>query len=222
LQQVNLRHFSWNAYYNAAPIEKNGHFLWIPVQKSDGETCLPHFPQVLTFEFLEDAIYLFKKLDQSIVFFNGLHAGASVNHIHLQAVHHHQPLALATTPLKPMGNAAPVLAGLPGPWSGVSPESSPPAEIFSLGCISCSNTAFPYNLVMIRDSLKTGPGSHRVVLFPRDIDHEITSELPNDRPGAPSLLGQADYHQPPDVLRPRPAQAHPRLSENGAIAGMLC
>jgi hypothetical protein len=43
---------------------------------------------------------------------------------------------------------------------------------------------------MIRNSLKTGPESHRVVLFPRDIDHEITSELPNDRPGAPAFWGK--------------------------------
>jgi hypothetical protein len=48
----------------------------------------------------------------------------------------------------------------------------------------------PYNLVMIRDGLKTDTMGHRIVLFPRDIDHEIISELPNDRPGAPAFWGK--------------------------------
>jgi hypothetical protein len=31
---------------------------------------------------------------------------------------------------------------------------------------------------------------NRIVLFPRDIDHEITTALPNDRPGAPAFWGK--------------------------------
>jgi len=187
LQQVNLRHFSWNAYYNAAPIEKNGHFLWIPTQKSEGETCLPHFPQVLTFEFLEDAIHLFKKLDHTIVFFNGLNAGASVNHIHLQSVHHNQKLALETAALASTERCT-ILADYIAPGLVFNPEQ-PATEIF-IWVDQLHQRGIPYNLVMIRDSLRTGPESHRIVLFPRDIDHEITSELPNDRPGAPAFWGK--------------------------------
>jgi extradiol dioxygenase family protein len=187
LMQVQLDHYVWQVYYNAAPIEKNGHFLWVPVQVEAEQVTLPHFPQVLTLEFLQDAIALFQKLDQTIVFFNGLNAGASVNHIHLQAVHHHQPLALATTPLKPLAHCT-ILQDYLAP--GLVFDLNQPARDIFRWVAKLQRYGIPYNLVMIRDGLKTGPGGHRIVLFPRDIDHEITSELPNDRPGAPAFWGK--------------------------------
>jgi hypothetical protein len=187
LLQVHLRHFSWNAYYNAAPVEKTGHFLWVPIQNDRGETTLPHYPQVLTFEFLDDAVRLFKKLDQTIVFFNGLNAGASVNHIHLQAMHHNQRLALETAALKPLGHCT-VLDNYLAPGLVFSVDQS--AEEIFHWVDKLNQLGIPYNLVMIRDSLKTSLKGHRIVLFPRNINHEITSELPNDRPGAPAFWGK--------------------------------
>jgi len=178
LLQVHLRHFSWNAYYNAAPVEKTGHFLWVPVQNDQGTPYLPHYPQVLTLKFLEDAIRLFKKLDQTIVFFNGLNAGASVNHIHLQAVHHNQKLALEMAALEVTERYTIltdyIALGL------VFNLEQPAAEIFAW-VDKLHQLGIPYNLVML---------GNRIVLFPRDIDHEITTELPNDRPGAPAFWGK--------------------------------
>ena len=41
LLQVKFRHFTWNAYYNVAPLEKEGHFLWIPTESpSEQMSCL--------------------------------------------------------------------------------------------------------------------------------------------------------------------------------------
>jgi len=94
LIQVALPNWRWNAYYNATPFEQEGHILWIPVKVETTCTSLPHFPQELTSEFLEDILALFRNSRRAIIFFNSLHAGASVNHIHWQGVYHKQELAI--------------------------------------------------------------------------------------------------------------------------------
>ena len=51
-----LKHFVWKAYFNIAPIEVAGHFLWIP---TTAEGSLPHLLQQLTPAIIEDALSLF-------------------------------------------------------------------------------------------------------------------------------------------------------------------
>jgi hypothetical protein len=196
LMQVPLGHYLWNAYYNAAPIEKAGHFLWVPVSQNQPTPVLPHFPQVLTLEFLQDAIALFRKLDKSIVFFNGLGAGASVNHIHIQSAYHRHPIALEKAPLTTLTHCT-ILGDYLAP--GIAfPADAPPHYVFQW-VERLQRYHIPHNLVMVAD---------RIVLFPRNIDHEVISELPTDRPGSPAFWGklltanrQTFAEVTPDILR---------------------
>ena len=102
--------------------------------------------------------------------------------------HHNQKLALETAALASTERCT-ILADYIAPGLVFNPETTCCRRFLS-GLISLHQRGIPYNLVMIRDRLRTSPESHRIVLFPRDIDHEITSELPNDRPGAPAFWGK--------------------------------
>jgi hypothetical protein len=178
LLQIPLPNYVWNAYYNAAPIEKAGHFLWVPVQPNGTTAQLPHFPQSLTETFLQDAIALFGQLDQSIVSFNGLGAGASVNHIHFQSAYHGHAIALEKVPLNPLTHCT-ILADYPTP--GIAfPADATHQQVFPW-IERLQRHHIPHNLVMVAD---------RIVIFPRNIDHEVVAELPTDRPGAPAFWGK--------------------------------
>ncbi len=138
LLQVRLPRFRWNAYYNATPFEKEGHFLWVPVVVDGTTTILPHVPQLLNQEFLEDMLLLFQRTTQTIVFFNSLHAGASVDHIHVQAVFHRDRLAIEDA-----GTAAyrgfTVLEGYPAEGLVFALDSRSPISVNAL--ITCRATA---------------------------------------------------------------------------------
>ena len=177
LMQLRLDHYLWQAYYNAAPIEKAGHFLWLPVHPTR-PAVLPHFPQMLTLGFLQDAIALFRQLDRTIVFFNGLGAGASVNHIHLQSAFHAHPVALEQAALQPLAQVT-VLADYLTPGIVFTAEAT--AEEVFAWVQRLQHQGIPHSLVMVGD---------RIVLFPRDINHEVVAEFPSDRPGAPAFWGK--------------------------------
>jgi hypothetical protein len=84
LLEAHLGYHVWGAYYNVSPFEARGHFLWIP---TDGAPrSLRHCPQRLTRAFLADLLRLGTELPEMIVFFNAIGAGASADHIHIQAV----------------------------------------------------------------------------------------------------------------------------------------
>ena len=165
LLHLQLRHFCWNAYYNAAPIEKSGHFLWLPSPLNcPGE--LFHFPQILSRKFLEDAILLFNQLTDTILFFNSLHAGASVNHIHFQAIYHRQCLWSERVPLVCYKGFDILDTHLASAF--VFPKDVAPSRIFF--CIEqLQKQRIPFNLMLL--------GS-RILVFPRNFEHEVVSEFP--------------------------------------------
>ncbi len=74
----------WRAYHNASPFEKDGHFLLVP----DINKAQQRRMQKVTREDIEDISSLCKDSRHVMVFFNSLHAGATVNHIHFQGVYH--------------------------------------------------------------------------------------------------------------------------------------
>lgn len=177
LLQVKLNHFDWNAYYNVAPLEKEGHFLWVPRASASASTMLQHIPQKLWPEFLEDAVGLFRQLTHTILFFNALHAGASVNHIHFQALYHKQHLPIEVAPViiykgYHLLNNYPVQAI-------VFTIKTPINEIFA--CIDrLQKESIPFNLVMLRK---------RILIVARNIEHEIVSEFPGDAFAALGMCG---------------------------------
>jgi hypothetical protein len=176
LLQVQLPHFTWNAYYNVAPLEKNGHFLWVPVDATAAR--LFHAPQVLTLDFLEDAIALSQRLDDTIIFFNALHAGASVNHIHVQSIYQSQPLPIEAAPIAPY-RQHPLLADYPAQgWAFA--RNAPVEPLFD--CIERLQTAaIPLNLILL---------GNRRVLVARNPEHEIVSEFPGGVLAALDLCGK--------------------------------
>lgn len=165
LLQVKLKHFCWNAYYNAAPIEKSGHFLWVP-SPLNSPGSLFHVPQILSREFLEDAILLFHQLTDTILFFNSLHAGASVNHIHFQAIYHKQRLWSEKVLLVCYKGFDVLDTHLPEAF--VFPKDVALSRIFF--CIEqLQKQGIPFNLMLL--------GS-RIIVSARNVEHEVISEFP--------------------------------------------
>lgn len=184
LLQRSLTHFAWRAYYNAAPIEPNGHFLWVPTASDALPSTLSHLPQILSFELLEDAVSLFKQLRHTLLFFNSLHAGASVNHIHFQAIDYqhndNQPLPVAIWPLThPSHSGYAALKGYPA-QAIVFDEDASAQKIFKW-VNRLQRRCIPFNLMFVDSG---------VVLIPRKIEHEIVSEFPGDGIAALGMCGK--------------------------------
>ncbi len=174
LLQVTLPHFTWNAYYNAAPIDPNGHFLWVP------DATLTHYPQALSLAFLTDALDLYRQLDHTLLFFNSIHAGASVNHIHFQAIRYHQPLPVERWPLLAIKHEEyALLKGYPARVMVFSQRLSPQAVFAWIDWFQ--QHQIPFNLMLIGD---------RILLIPRDINHEIVAEFPGNGIAALGLCGK--------------------------------
>lgn len=90
LFRIRLPHYVWNAYHNLAPVDVLGHFLLVPAT----DETLHHYRQTLNHAIFEDFLLL-RSLDANFLFFyNSLGAGASVDHLHFQAVYRRQRLAI--------------------------------------------------------------------------------------------------------------------------------
>lgn len=165
--QETLAHFTWNAYYNAAPIEPDGHFLWVPTQSIQ---ALTHLTQVLTLSILEDAFALFKQLSESFLFFNSLHAGASVNHIHFQSIASDRLLPAETFPLtsSPDTDYA-VPEDYPAYLMVFEPDTSADKVFAHIDRLQTQGV--PFNLMLTPRS---------TILAPRNIDFEVVSEFPGN------------------------------------------
>ena len=178
LVQVELSNFVWNAYYNALPIEKQGHFLWIPVSHDPSAPAIPHLPQLMTREILEDAIALFQNLAGTILFFNSLHAGASVNHIHFQAVYHKDTLPIEVAETSHFKGYK-ILNDYPA--QGIVFKIDDEAEFIFKSIAELQNSGIPFNLIML---------GKRIVVIPRNIDHEIVEEFPGGMLASMEMSGK--------------------------------
>ncbi len=166
LLQVRLAHAHWNAYYNAAPIEKTGHFLWVPVTIDASTTVIPHIPQRLSRKFIEDLVLLFRYSAPSIVLFNALHAGASVNHIHAQAVFHTRRLPVEDARTVEYKGFT-LVDGYPAQALSFRVDADVSALAASVERLQQHGIAF--NLMLLGE---------QAFLFPRDARHEVVSEFP--------------------------------------------
>jgi hypothetical protein len=79
---------TYGLFHNAFPIEESGHFLYVPVKFHKGAMTLPHKPnpQAISKDRIEDFLYIFSQSQDMVMFFNGMGAGASVDHFHFQVV----------------------------------------------------------------------------------------------------------------------------------------
>src|SRR3989344_1301615 len=165
LVQIALPNYKWNGYYNAAPFEKEGHFLWLPVF-TDKAVAISHIRQELSRAFLEGALTLFRNSDRLMIFFNSLHAGASVNHIHLQAIFHKKALNIESASIIRQGRFT-VLDNYPARGI-VFHRNAESDEIWP--CVDyLQKNGITFNMILIGD---------RICLIPRNPLYEVVTEFP--------------------------------------------
>ncbi|MEM7793301.1 MAG: hypothetical protein AAF579_02485 [Cyanobacteria bacterium P01_C01_bin.118] len=175
LLTAKFKHSEWYAHYNVAPLDQGGHFLWVP--KGPADNPLPHSPQELSFEILDDALQIYSQLNHTILFFNTLHAGASVNHIHLQALYQRYPLPIESATIVDYKGYR-LLDNYPI-QAIVFSTHTPVQEIFT--CVDrLRQETVPFNLIMVKDW---------ILVVMRNIDHEIVSEFPGDGFAALGMCG---------------------------------
>jgi hypothetical protein len=175
-----LNHWCWIAYYNAAPIEPEGHFLWLPASMDRANFSLPHLLQELTLPVLEDILNLFRSSSKLIFFYNSLHAGASVNHLHWQAVIHKEKLAVENASVrKSANNDWYILQDYPAKGLVCDPDIEPIKLFRTIELLQ--NRSIPFNLVLIGE---------RICLFPRDENFEVVKEFPGGVVASMELAGK--------------------------------
>lgn len=177
LAQLRLRNYLWNGYYNAVPLEPEGHFVWVPVEMSGGRLTLPHRLQTLDRAVVED-IFLLRDLHPEVaLLYNSLHGGASVNHLHLHTVYRRRPLAIEKQ-RAPAGRQLHVLDAYPA--GGFMFQGVRSADVACEYSLRLQEIGMPFNLILI---------DGRAFLVPRNIEHEVTAEFPSGPLGALDMCG---------------------------------
>lgn len=184
LLRVELPNGYWHAYHNIAPFEPEGHCIWVPARQEGARTVLPHHPQHLTREFLADLLSIRAMGAPLLFFFNSLHGGASVNHIHAQSVAYRQPLALeraiAASELVWHGDVG-LLEGYPARVLVFDGNITVDRLFPYIDRLQTHDEPIPFNLLLLKDWIG---------IAPRNIDNEVLSELPGEILGAMGIAGK--------------------------------
>jgi hypothetical protein len=167
LVAISLPNGLWGCYENFCPFEAEGHFLWVRVQVDSGVLRTEHMPQVMTEELLSDGLTLFRGSKGLLVFFNSLHAGASQDHFHFQAVYAGlEPFAIESAKILEDGGYAWIdgypIEGL------IFPHTALVGQIYK-AIKRLNEQQIPYNLIMLRE---------RVYVIPRNAGEEVVEEFP--------------------------------------------
>jgi hypothetical protein len=156
----------WAVFHNAIPVEKDGHFLWVPIASRGVLSVFPHWPQMLTRAYVEDFLALAGANTNTVAFYNSLHAGASVNHIHFHTVCHTDRLAIEESTVADIGGYR-VLQEHPA-FALVFRIGDPLDQIWP--CIEkLQRAAVPFNLICTDE---------RIFLIGRNSEHEVVEEFP--------------------------------------------
>lgn len=179
--QVALKHSRWNAYPNATPFEREGHLLWIPIVLDGPSTVLPHLLQRLSFPLLEDILILFRRSRSMLLFFNALHGGASVNHIHVQGLFHRERLAIEAAETLPSSGSSPCRLLHNYPARGLVFDRDVTADLLFPALDQLQRKEIAFNLILIGE---------RICLIPRNPDHEVVPEFPGGGIASMELSGK--------------------------------
>ncbi len=174
-----LRNYQWAAVHNALPVEKNGHFLWVPVRSSGALTIYPHWVQALSLPLLEDFLTLAVSNVNAMTFYNAMHAGGSVNHIHYHSVFRKgpRPIEAAATVFR---HGRLYLDGYPA--SGVVYTQEATADQIWTDVAVLQKAGIPINLIH---------SGGRTYLIARDTEQEVVAEFPNGILAGMELSGTA-------------------------------
>lgn len=175
LLQVTLAHFAWRALPNLAPWEHRGLLVWVPWVSGTGP--LPHIPQRMTFEALDDFLEIARASEGFSTFFNSLHGGASANHLHFQSAYYGQELAAENAPRVAHGCYT-MLDRYPA-CGLVFPRDTPAAGLWD-AVRKIQHAGYPFNLIAL---------NRGIYLFVRRPEHEVVDEFPGRAFGAINFAG---------------------------------
>ncbi len=175
---LSLPNYQWAAVYNAFPVEKDGHFMWLPILADGSAVAYPHRRQVLDEPLFVDFLELGRASTDMLTLFNSLHAGASVNHIHYHTVacKGGVPLSKASAP---SGARRQILEGYPA--RGLVYEEPIEPRLVWLDVDKLQRQQIPLNLIYTQN---------RLHLFARNIDHEMIEEFPGGVMACMELSGR--------------------------------
>lgn len=180
---VSLPHGSWAALANSIPLEQRGHVILLPVLEENHVLIYPHRPQMLRRDDVDDLITFQTLNPEYIVFFNSIHAGGTVDHIHGQAVHRsNSPLAAehaVASFMDSQGNCATLSEYGYAARGLVFKRDSPTDEIFDR-VDECQQNAIPVNFVVT---------DRAVFMFARDRENEVVAEFPSAVLASLELVG---------------------------------
>lgn len=179
--QIRTPNGRWNAYYNFAPFESEGHFIWVPAHVRGTQTILDHKDQRLTRAYAEDLCFLYGQSTGQIFFYNSFGAGASVNHIHFQSVAQRHKLAVEYARVSQHG-AFSTLQNYPARCL-VFDSNTNPDELFSY-IWRLEDGEIPFNLVLVRNRL------HLFVRDPRTVEAKTIPGLLNRNIASMELAGK--------------------------------
>lgn len=164
--QTTLGNSRWAGLPNALPVEKNGHFLWVPRSPLGDSFAYPHSPQVLTFPLLQDFLTLASFHPDVLTYFNGLGAGASVNHIHFQSVCCDGYLPIKHATVRAIGRHY-ILDDYP--VAGIAYPPDTPEDRLWRDIDQLQSLSIPLNLISV---------GRQTYLISRNSEHEIVDEFP--------------------------------------------
>jgi hypothetical protein len=170
LEKIKLKNYTWNFYTNAFPYDTSCPFIIVPNIKNK----LSLVPQIFNSKLLTDTLSLCEKSKGLIVLFQSLHAGASVNHFHLQAFFHNKKYALDAATIKNH-----ILEDYPVPAFVYTIKKENDKIIKAINILQ--NEKLPFDLIS---------ANNKAYIFPRHPLHEIVSEFPHSPLGAMELMGK--------------------------------
>jgi hypothetical protein len=178
LLQLSLPCNKWVGFYNAVPVEPLGHYLWVPVVSEGALNTYPHEPQILTEPVVRDMLAMASATTGAAIFYNSLHAGASVNHIHFHTVHEARTAPLMSADVKAVRDYL-FLENYPAQGL-VFPEEAPASDVWQVIATLQENN-IPLNVVAVRG---------RTFVFPRKLEHEAVEEFPDGVIACAELSGK--------------------------------
>jgi len=121
---------------------------------------------------------LFKNSNRLLIFFNSLHAGASVNHIHFQAILHRKELSIENAAIIEKASFA-VFDSYP--VNGIVFNRNVKSSEIWPYIDSLQKNGIPFNLILI---------NNRICLTPRNLLHEVVAEFSTNVIASTELAGK--------------------------------
>jgi len=167
----------WAAIPNLAPFSEHGHWMLLPVTHGKQGINFVHTRQELTKVWLEEALELTTALPEAVVFFNGLHAGASQNHLHFQLVFEPENLPIEAAERMTLSGVT-CLMGYP---AGAVVYDSNSLDSLWMAVAKLQARGVPLNLILRHGC---------AYLVGRVAEHEVTPEYPCAIPASYEFAGK--------------------------------